>query len=137
MGGVAGHAGLFADARDIAAILQLLLQKGVWMDKSYLKPETIQEFTAYQHAESRRGLGFDKPEQHPSADEPYPAKLAGSSVFGHLGFTGTGVWADPEKNRVVVFLSNRVYEENNVFQKMRLRAFVFDQLYEALDNLHP
>jgi CubicO group peptidase (beta-lactamase class C family) len=137
MGGVAGHAGLFADARDIAAILQMLLQKGVWMGKAILKAETIQEFTNYQHAKSRRGLGFDKPEQHQAAEEPYPAKQAGPSVFGHLGFTGTGVWADPEKNRVVVFLSNRVYEENNVFQKMRLRAFVFDQLYEALDNLHP
>lgn len=137
MGGVAGHAGLFGSGRDVAALMQMLLQGGVWMDKSYLKPETICAFTSYQHKKNRRGLGFDKPEQEKTGNEPYPANNAGPSVFGHLGFTGTGIWADPEKNRIIVFLSNRVYEENNVFQKMRLRAFVFDQIYEALDKVHP
>lgn len=137
MGGVAGHAGLFGSARDVTAIMQMLLQGGVWQGNSYLNPETICTFTCYQRSKSRRGLGFDKTEQVKSDNEPYPAKNAGPSVFGHLGFTGTSVWADPEKNRIVVFLSNRVYEENSVFQKMRLRAFVFDQIYEALDKVHP
>jgi beta-N-acetylhexosaminidase len=137
MGGVAGHAGLFGSGRDVAALMQMLLQGGVWEGKSYLNPETICMFTSYQHKKSRRGLGFDKPEWVKSDSEPYPAKHAGPCVFGHLGFTGTGIWADPEKKRIIVFLSNRVYEENSVFQQMRLRSFVFDQIYEALDKVHP
>ena len=134
MGGVAGHAGLFGDVYDAAALMQCLIQEGCWKGVEMLSPSTIKKFTAYQHEKSRRGLGFDKPELKKNDAEPYPGKYVGAGVFGHLGYTGTSVWADPEKKRIVVFLSNRVYEENNVFQKLRLRSFVLDRVYEALDG---
>jgi CubicO group peptidase (beta-lactamase class C family) len=105
-GGVAGHAGLFSDAEGIAGIFQMLLNGGTFNGKRYLKEKTIKLFTAFNSPISRRGLGFDKPEKdNSSRKEPYPSALASPLTYGHTGYTGTCVWADPKTNTVYVFLS--------------------------------
>jgi beta-glucosidase-like glycosyl hydrolase/CubicO group peptidase (beta-lactamase class C family) len=135
-GGVAGHAGLFSSALDIAALMQMLLDRGLYNGRRYLQPETVQLFTAYQSGISRRGLGFDKPEKdNASRKEPYPAAAVPSSAFGHTGFTGTCTWADPENRLVYVFLSNRVTPDggaNNRLSKLNIRSSIHDAIYESL-----
>jgi CubicO group peptidase (beta-lactamase class C family) len=93
-GGVAGHAGLFASANDVAILYQMLLNKGSYGDVQYFKPEVVDLFTSKQSPVSRRGLGFDR--WDPIADRHYPSKLASDQTFGHTGFTGTCVWVDPK-----------------------------------------
>ncbi len=131
MGGVAGHAGLFSNAYDIAAIMQMLLNGGIFNRKRFLKKETVDLFTEYHSQNSRRGYGFDKPEKdNLTRKEPYPALATSPRTFGHTGFTGTCTWADPTSNFVFVFLSNRVYPDvNTVFLKMNIRGKVMDTLY--------
>ena len=114
LGGVSGNAGLFATALDLAKYMQMLVQKGTYNGKQYFKPSTVDEFIKIQYPENdnRRGLGFDKPligNDTLSIKEAYPAPQVSPMSFGHSGFTGTFVWADPESELVFIFLSNRVY----------------------------
>ena len=135
MGGVAGHAGLFSTAYDLAILYQMLLNKGLYQGRRYLQPETIRLFTDYQRTGSRRGLGFDKPENNNSArKDPYPSLWASTATFGHTGFTGTCVWADPQQELVYVFLSNRVNptRENNRLSQLQVRGKIQDALYSAI-----
>ncbi len=133
-GGVAGHAGLFSTAYDIAAVMQMLLNKGMYNDRFYLKPATIELFTKYQSDISRRGYGFDKPEKDlATSKDPYPATYVSPATFGHTGFTGTCVWADPKNDLIYVFLSNRVNAEDpSLFGKMSVRPKIQDVFYQAL-----
>jgi beta-N-acetylhexosaminidase len=136
-GGVSGHAGLFSTAYDLAVLYKMLLNGGIYMGNRYFKPETIKLFTSYNSDISRRGLGFDKPEKdNTTRKEPYPSALASPSTFGHTGFTGIGVWADPEKNLIYIFLSNRVYNtrNNNLLGQMGIRGKVQDAIYLALEK---
>ena len=134
-GGVAGHAGLFSNAHDLAALMQMLLDKGVYNGKRYLKAETVRYFTTAPYASSndnRRGIGFDKLPINKKGT--CTASKSGSMQgFGHTGFTGTFVWADPANNTVIIFLSNRVYPdaEPNKLVKLGLRSVMHDILYEA------
>ena len=109
LGGVGGHAGLFANANDIAKIMQMYLQKGYYGGKRYLKPVTIQKFNKryFESEHVRRGLGFDKPQL--DTDIKSTCGCVSEQSFGHSGFTGTYAWADPESGLVYVFLSNRIY----------------------------
>jgi CubicO group peptidase (beta-lactamase class C family) len=134
-GGVAGHAGLFSDAYDLAMLYQMLLNDGVFNGERYFKPETIQLFTAYHSGVSRRGLGFDKPEKdNATRTEPYPSKSASPQTFGHTGFTGTCVWVDPKANLVYIFLSSRVNPTRNNprFGEMNIRPKIQEVLYSAI-----
>ena len=135
-GGVAGHAGLFSDAHDVAVIMQMLLNKGSFNGVQYIKPETVQLFTAYNSHISRRGLGFDKPEKdNATRREPYPARSASAATFGHTGYTGTCVWADPTSGLVFIFLSNRVYPNGGVNTKitaLHTRERMFEAVYESV-----
>lgn len=134
-GGVSGHAGLFSNAYDLSLLYQMLLNGGVLNGQRFLKPETIQLFTAYGSDISRRGLGFDKPEKdNGSRKEPYPSSLASPETFGHTGFTGTCVWVDPQSRLVYIFLSNRVYNTrtNNLLGQMNIRGKIQDAIYKAL-----
>jgi CubicO group peptidase (beta-lactamase class C family) len=137
-GGVAGHAGLFSDAEDIGAILQMLLNGGSFHGKQYIKPETIKLFTAYNSSISRRGLGFDKPEKDlANSKDPYPSGLVSPLTYGHTGYTGTCIWVDPESNTVYVFLSNRVNPdggENLKLARMNIRGNIQDAIYKAIIN---
>ncbi len=108
LGGVSGHAGLFSSANDLAKIFQMLLDGGSYGGRQYLKPETIRHFTTRFTGSTRRGIGFDMKELDPALS-PNMSPLAGPNTYGHTGFTGNGVWADPDKKLIFVFLSNRTY----------------------------
>jgi CubicO group peptidase (beta-lactamase class C family) len=135
-GGVAGHAGLFSNAYDIAAIMQMLLDNGTYNGRTYLQPETVQLFTKYQLPGTRRGLGFDKPERdNTTRKEPYPASFVSDGTFGHTGFTGTCTWADPKNKLIYVFLSNRVSPDGGANLKLshlNVRPTVHDAIYKAV-----
>lgn len=134
-GGVAGHAGLFGTANDIAVMMQLMLNGGYYGDVALIKAKTIEKFTSRQSSQSRRGWGWDKPEPE-NGKGGSAGKLAPKSTFGHTGFTGTCVWADPENELVYVFLSNRVYPnaENNKLFTEGIRTKIHDIIYEAMDK---
>ena len=135
-GGVAGHAGLFSTAYELGVIMQMVLNGGSINGRQFIKPETVKLFTAYNSAISRRGFGFDKPEKdNETIKEPYPAKLVSPLTFGHTGYTGTCVWADPKYNIVYVFLSTRVNPDggdNLKLSKMNVRGKIQDQIYHAM-----
>ena len=136
LGGIAGHAGLFGNAGDVAKIMQMILQNGEYGDKQYFSDETVKLFTSYNNrCRSRRGLGFDKPDPR-NRDNAVGGIYASEKAFGHLGFTGTMAWADPEYSLVFVFLSNRIYpdSDNRKLQKMRIRGNILDVLYKAIIN---
>jgi CubicO group peptidase (beta-lactamase class C family) len=137
-GGVAGHAGLFSDAYDIAVLCQMLLNGGKMNGIRFFKKSTVDYFTAY-HANSRRGLGFDKPERDNYVRiDPYPTLSASPQTFGHTGFTGTCVWVDPAQNLIYIFLSNRVYNNGDVnrFLRMNVRPKVHELIYQSLPRIN-
>lgn len=133
LGGVAGHAGIFSTADDVAAIFQMLLNKGSYYGRKYFNKETVDYFTAYSSAISRRALGFDKPTADKDDAGPAGNRVSGYA-FGHQGFTGTCVWADPATGVVFVFLSNRVNPsaDNNAINKQSIRTIAQDYIYESL-----
>ena len=131
-GGVSGHAGLFSNAHDIAKIMQMQLQDGSYGGRQFLQKETIEKFTTQQFEGNRRGLGWDKPE---NGDEYNPAsRYAAFDSFGHSGFTGTIVWADPTFNLIFVFLSNRIYPniDNSKLIDFNIRKRINDVVYESI-----
>lgn len=132
LGGVGGHAGIFATAHDVAVIFQMLLNKGFYGGKRYFKPSTIDLFTAYNSKISHRGLAFDKPATDEDDGGPAGERCSGLA-FGHQGFTGTCVWADPATGILFVFLSNRVYPSgaNTKINKLNVRTTAQDYIYEA------
>lgn len=134
-GGVAGHAGLFGTAHDLAVVLQLLLNKGSYGDITLISPETIEAFTKRQSTQSRRGWGWDKPEPEKGKGGSV-SKLAPKSTFGHTGFTGTSMWADPENKLSYIFLSNRVYPRatNNTLSDLGIRTKIHDLIYESIEK---
>ncbi len=131
MGGVAGHAGLFASANDLAILYQMMLNRGTYGGVQYIQPETVDLFTAKQSAVSRRGLGFDR--WDPIADHHYPSQLASPQTYGHTGFTGTCVWVDPKYNLVYIFLSNRVNPTvSSKLSSLNIRPRIQDVIYQAI-----
>ncbi len=131
LGGVAGHAGLFSNAGDVAKLGQMLLQRGYYGGHQYFKPETVDLFTRKQFKPSRRGLGWDKPIQ---SDWSSPTSLSASAeTYGHTGFTGTCIWIDPEFNLVFVFLSNRVHpDRNSKFNSSNIRSRIQEIIYQSI-----
>jgi CubicO group peptidase (beta-lactamase class C family) len=129
MGGVAGHAGLFGTAGDLAAFSRMLLAGGRVNAMQILKRETIAEFTrAWPAAEGpARGLGWDKPSEPSSCGRHFSA-----SSYGHLGFTGTSLWIDPEKDLFVILLTNRVHPTRTNEAIRQVRPAVHDAVAEAL-----
>ncbi len=135
LGGVSGHAGLFSNANDVAKIMQMYLQKGFYGGFRYINPETIDAFNTCYFCEQdvRRGVGFDKPQL---GDVGPTCGCVSMLSFGHSGFTGTFAWADPEKEVVYVFLSNRTYPtaENRKIIKNNLRSNIQGAIYDAIDK---
>lgn len=133
--GVSGHAGLFSNARELATLMQMLLQGGYYGGRQYLEPETIRQFTQRHPRSTRRGIGFDMLELDKD-HSPNLAPEASENTFGHLGFTGTAVWADPDHDLVYVFLSNRTYPSmnNNKLHKMDIRPRVQSLIYRAMEQ---
>ncbi len=134
LGGVGGHAGIFSDANDLAVMMQLFLNNGIYGGKRYIDSSTVAEFTKCQYCkDNRRAIGFDKPEMNPDKDSPVCSCVSYLS-FGHTGFTGTLVWADPENQLVYIFLSNRVYPDadENKLAKSGIRTKIQEVIYEAV-----
>jgi len=139
MGGVSGNAGLFSNANDLAKVMQMYLQMGYYGGKQYISPETIREFTRVQFpiTENRRALGFDKPNPGIAGQKnKFPAADASPQSYGHTGFTGTFVWADPENQLLFIFLSNRVYptRRNSGISDLSLRPKMQQAIYDAIKN---
>jgi len=108
LGGIAGHAGLFSDAHDLAVIMETLRRGGEWNGVRLIEPETLEDYTAraFPEEENRRAIGWDKPGLE---EDSGASGNAGSwDSFGHSGFTGTLAWTDPKAGWTAVFLSNRI-----------------------------
>jgi beta-glucosidase-like glycosyl hydrolase/CubicO group peptidase (beta-lactamase class C family) len=133
LGGVAGHAGVFSTASDLNRLMQMLSNGGTLDGKTYFSKRTVDLFTSYQSTISRRGYGFDKPEKDKSKDSPCAAECS-ASTFGHQGFTGTCVWADPANELTFIFLSNRVNPsaDNSLINKLSIRTRLQQLAYEAV-----
>lgn len=131
-GGVAGHAGLFANASDLAKMMFMLSNGGYFEGNKYLNETTLKEFNFRYFEANRRGLGWDKKDGFKDS----ASKYASDESFGHTGFTGTMVWSDPTNELIYVFLSNRVYPSANNSKLMELntRTEIHDVLYESIIN---
>jgi CubicO group peptidase (beta-lactamase class C family) len=128
MGGVAGHAGLFSTAKDLALFSMMVLNGGEGVNGvRIVKPATIARWTARQGKESTRALGWDSPEGGSSAGQFFSPWS-----FGHTGFTGTSIWMDPEKDLFVVVLTNRVNPTRNNTRHVQLRRDVADVVQQAV-----
>ena len=135
MGGVSGNAGLFSNANDLAKILQMLLNNGTYGGKHYISDISTRLFTETKSPDSRRGLGFDKPDK--TRDDSAPtSKSAPANTYGHTGYTGTCFWVDPDNKLIYIFLSNRVYPSRLHTQLMELgiRTRIQDVIYESFTN---
>ena len=135
-GGVAGHAGLFSDANDLAKVMQLLVNGGTYGGKRYVSEAVVKEFTKCQYCApngsgNRRGLGWDKPVHGKGGPT---CECVSYASFGHTGFTGTMAWADPEQKVVYIFLSNRVYPNatTNKLAEMGIRTQVQEVVHDAV-----
>jgi len=132
MGGVSGHAGLFSNANDLAKLLQMFLNNGEYGGERYISQATARTFTQTKSPTSRRGLGFDKPDEKiRSTSEKAPA-----STYGHTGFTGTCFWVDPDNKLIYIFLSNRVYPSRTYtkLSELGIRPRIQDVIYESMSN---
>lgn len=133
MGGVSGHAGLFSNSLDLAVILQMLLNDGTYGGKQFLNPETVRLFTSRCPGCKRRAIGFDMSLLDKKAVSN-TSKLSSEANFGHTGFTGTCMWADPENNLVYIFLSNRTYPtmQNRRLIREDYRERIQTAIYESI-----
>ena len=128
MGGVAGHAGLFGTAGDLAAFCQMLLSGGLYAHHRILRRATIAQFTAPQPLSGNtRTLGWTVPTENSSGGH----SLSPHS-FGHTGFTGTSIWIDPDKQLFVILLTNRVHPTRENHKIQDVRPAVHDAVVQAL-----
>ena len=133
MGGIAGHAGLFSTAGDLAVYCQMTLNGGIYAHRRLLKRVTVEEFTSAQPvAKNTRALGWVVPTE-PSAS----GKYFSARSFGHAGFTGTSIWCDPEKDLFVILLTNRVHPVRTNEKIQQVRPALHDAVAEALGFTTP
>jgi CubicO group peptidase (beta-lactamase class C family) len=127
LGGVAGHAGLFATAEDLANFSHILLQGG----QPLVRPETLKLFTRRETSPTgtSRALGWDTPSP-PSQSGKYFSPLS----FGHLGYTGTSLWIDPERQLSVTLLTNRTWPDCGNKAIKDVRPAFHDAVIEALEK---
>jgi CubicO group peptidase (beta-lactamase class C family) len=125
MGGIAGHAGLFAPATDVARFAECMLRGG----SPIFKPETVALFTRRQDspAGTSRALGWDTPSRPSSSGQHFSP-----GSYGHLGYTGTSLWIDPVRQLSVTFLTNRTWPDRSSQAIKQVRPRVHDAIVEAL-----
>lgn len=139
LGGISGHAGLFATANDMMKLMELYRRMGEYGGEQLIGHAVMEDYTRVQFPENknRRGLGFDKPllnnSELPEKDA-YPAKSASPGSFGHSGYTGTFIWVDPQHEITYVFLCNRVYptRNNNLISDMNIRSGILQAIYDSI-----
>lgn len=131
MGGVAGHAGLFSNIPDIIKVVQMLLNDGKSNGKVFFQPETLHLFTTRDSHLKSRALGWDL--KSPGGKSSAGIYLS-LSTYGHLGFTGTSVWIDPERKLGIIFLTNRVYPTSANKQIRKVRRDLHSLIIECLET---
>ncbi|MFN8241196.1 MAG: glycoside hydrolase family 3 N-terminal domain-containing protein [Bacteroidales bacterium] len=141
LGGISGHAGLFATANDLMKLMELYRRMGNYGGEQIFNQELMKEYTSYQFPgnKNRRGVGFDKPSvdrDQLKKENVYPTYGASPSSFGHSGYTGTFVWMDPENEITYIFLCNRVYptRENNKLSDMNIRTNILQAIYDSIEK---
>jgi CubicO group peptidase (beta-lactamase class C family) len=127
LGGVAGHAGLFSSARDLALFAQLLLNGGEYAGVRILRPETIAVWTARQSIAPSRALAWDTPAPGASSGRYFSTRS-----FGHTGFTGTSLWIDPDRGVFVVLLMNRINSHGANERHLAVRRDISDAVQSAI-----
>ena len=138
MGSYAGNAGLFASSNDLLKLIEMYRRMGSYGGEQIIREGVLREYSSYQfpELENRRGLGFDKPllNAYDGTPEDYPCPGASGSSFGHSGFTGTFVWADPEHEISYVFLSNRVHptRANGLLYDLDIRTSILQSVYDSI-----
>jgi serine-type D-Ala-D-Ala carboxypeptidase len=128
LGGVSGHAGMFASAPDLAVFAECMLQGGAPL----VKPATIAMFTRREETPqgTSRALGWDTP-SHPSSS----GTRFSPSSYGHLGFTGTSLWIDPKRHLSVTFLTNRTWPDRSSQIIKQIRPRLHDAIVEAIEGV--
>lgn len=138
MGGVSGNAGLFANANDLAKLMQMYLNMGTYGGYEFIEDKTLKEFSRTQFSENdnHRALGFDKPYLEYKGESNNTAKDASDASFGHTGFTGTMAWVDPAKGLVYIFLANRVLptRDNKRLYELNTRTKIQQAIYDAIEE---
>jgi len=141
LGGISGHAGLFATGNDLMKLMELYRRMGSYGGEQIINMEVLERYTRIQHPENdnRRGLGFDKPllnNAELTQKDAYPAGSASPVSFGHSGYTGTFVWVDPEYEISYVFLSNRVNptRNNNLLSELNIRGDILQAIYDSIEK---
>lgn len=141
LGGISGHAGLFATANDLMKLMEMYRRMGNYGGEQIISDSIMKKYTSYQFPENnnRRGLGFDKPQVDigkPGLRNPYPTASATPESFGHSGYTGTFVWIDPKNEFTYIFFSNRVYptRNNNKLSDMNIRTEILQVIYDAINT---
>ena len=127
LGGVAPHAGLFSTAEDLARFANAMLQGG----RPIVDPETVALFTrrASTPAGTTRALGWDTPSARSQS-----GRYFGPLSFGHLGYTGTSLWIDPERQLSITLLTNRTWPDCSNLAIKQVRPKVHDAVIEALER---
>ncbi len=135
VGGVAGHAGLFSNANDLAKLMQMFLNGGSYGGTVFFDSITLKEFTRCQfcNSDNRRGIGFDKPQLEGAGPT---CGCVSPLSYGHTGFTGTIAWADPDEEIVYIFLSNRVHPdaENKKLLSLSTRTRIQKVIYNSIND---
>lgn len=127
LGGVAGHAGLFSTAGDLAVFLAMLRNGGRHAELQLVKPDTVRQFTERAAEGSTRALGWDtKSAQGSSAGTKFSMRS-----FGHTGYTGTCVWTDPERELFGILLTNRVHPTSENLKITQVRPKFYDAIATA------
>ncbi len=128
MGGVAGQAGLFSTAADLAAFCQMLLNGGIYAHQRLLRREQVAQFTAPEPlSRGTRTLGWAAATENSSSGRYFSTRS-----YGHLGFTGNSIWIDPEKELFVILLTNRVYPTRENEKIRQVRPALHDAVVTAL-----
>ncbi|MBU0473429.1 MAG: serine hydrolase [Bacteroidetes bacterium] len=128
--GLSGNAGLFSTTEDLSKLCQLLLNKGVFNDKRYLSEEVVSKFTKRYSDKSTRAIGFDTRSDDSTASS---GKYFSNGTFGHLGYTGTSIWIDPVRKIYAIFLTNRVYPDDEASIR-NTRPKVYDAVILSLEG---
>lgn len=130
MGGIAGHAGLFSTAADLARFTQMIMQEGEYNNRRFIEGETVQNFTRRSEENMGRALGFDL---KTLGGFTTAGALSSDNTFGHLGFTGTSFWIDPERKLSVIILTNRTYPQRGTAAGInRVRSALMDAVIESI-----
>ncbi|QHL88329.1 serine hydrolase [Nibribacter ruber] len=136
LGGISGHAGLFGSANDVAKVMQLYLNDGIYAGKRLIANHVVSSFSKCQFCpDNYRALGFDRPSK-PGTPNGNAAPSAPAESFGHTGFTGIYTWVDPVNQLVYVFTSNRVYptRENSKLSQLNTRTNIMQVVYDAMEK---